>query len=249
MPIRIFADNQAAIRSVTDPQSGPCQFLVDDILNLFRELNRPLTIHWIPAHAGVPGNEEADAAAKEAAKIGLHALEKPLRPELTTAITAKAKRDAQAMWEERWEHSKRGRQLHRYLSELPKKKWKDKYYGLDRMLSSILVQMRTGKIGLNAYLHSIGKVDSPRCGCGARTTNQTVYHILMECRDYQDLRAKTLWQGRDRTRCGTGATDLGTMLSDPAWAKRAAIFMASTGLLGHLTLETKLTDTTDAEAQ
>ena len=70
---------------------------------------------------------------------------------------------------------------------------------------------------------------------------------LFECL----LRIKTLWQGRDRMRSGTGATDLGTMLSDPAWARRAAIFMASTGLLGPLSglQEAEQTDTADAEAQ
>lgn len=52
-PVRLFADNHAAIRSSSNPQSGPCHFLRARILDIFRKLNSSLSIHWIPTHIGV----------------------------------------------------------------------------------------------------------------------------------------------------------------------------------------------------
>jgi hypothetical protein len=50
--------------------------------------------------------------------------------------------------------------------------------------------MRTGKIGLNRYLHKIGKADSARCGCN--NSWQTVRHIIEDCFQFRELRKKFL---------------------------------------------------------
>lgn len=56
---------------------------------------------------------------------------------------------------------------------------------------------------------------------------QTAEHILTTCPRFSLLRHDTLWQG-------DGNRDMRTFLNEPASAKRAAIFMAKTGLLGEL---------------
>lgn len=53
---------------------------------------------------------------------------------------------------------------------------------------SILIQLRTGKIGLGAYLHKINRRESARCSCDLG--NQTVKHVLLECAELNDLRHK-----------------------------------------------------------
>ena len=66
------------------------------------------------------------------------------------------------------------------------------YEGLDKAQSSLLAQARTGKIGLNAFLHSIHHPDfpSPDCPCGLGI--QTVEHLLIECADPRSLALREL---------------------------------------------------------
>ena len=50
-------------------------------------------------------------------------------------------------------------------------------------MTSLLVQLRTGKIGFNAFLHArkVPMVLSPRCPCGTGAGAMTVRHVLLAC--------------------------------------------------------------------
>ena len=58
----------------------------------------------------------------------------------------------------------------------------DKYRGLRKHESSLLFQMRTGKIGLNAFLYArrVPGVYTPRCRCGSGAV-ETASHLVLNC--------------------------------------------------------------------
>jgi ribonuclease HI len=68
-PIRVFLDTQAAISRLQYTHSDPGQALALRAHDLARELqatSHRVTIYWVPSYKRVPGNKEADKAAKKA---------------------------------------------------------------------------------------------------------------------------------------------------------------------------------------
>ncbi|KJR89448.1 uncharacterized protein SPSK_06673 [Sporothrix schenckii 1099-18] len=54
-----------------------------------------------------------------------------------------------------------------------------RHHHLTKAESSLLTQIRTGHIGLRAYLFRRQAVDSPECQCGA--DEETAAHVLLNC--------------------------------------------------------------------
>ena len=79
----------------------------------------------------------------------------------------------------------------------------------------IWVQLRTGKIGLNKYLHAIGRAESPAC-------NRR--HVLWDCpaQSLQAIRPAFL------NKC----TNLREALTNAQYATSITNYMVATGLLG-----------------
>jgi hypothetical protein len=94
--------------------------------------------------------------------------------------------------------------------------------------SSVLIQLRTGIIGLAEYLAKIKKKDSPRCDCDMG--NQSVRHVLLECPLLEEQRHKMMddlfEDGVSMSLGGEG------MLREAKAAPIVAKFMIATGLRG-----------------
>jgi len=228
----IFTDNQAAITSSSesDTQSGQGILRILAIkMNLLRWSGIDVRVHWIPAHIGVPGNEMADRAAKQATGWRENLWFPPIPPTISipfatlrSFVKMTLRKRIVLDWETQWREEK-VRSITRKLIEVSARVTLRLHIGLHRALSSVLVQLRTRKIGLRNYLFSIGRVESGECPCG--WGRQTVKHILTECSIHQRIRLDTIWKG-------SRVQDLKQILSTPKLAKEAARFVIWARLLG-----------------
>jgi len=63
---------------------------------------------------------------------------------------------------------------------LPALKWVPQTMdGLSRAQNSIIIQLRSGHIVLNSYLHRITKINLPKC-LSCKQANKLVHHFLLD---------------------------------------------------------------------
>ena len=79
LPINIFVDNQAAIKTGDVLTTKPGHYLIDHFARLIRAICRKhdcikkdIIVRWVAGHKDVKGNEEADEEAKKAAEGKRH---------------------------------------------------------------------------------------------------------------------------------------------------------------------------------
>lgn len=229
--VTIFSDSRAGLQAVERPGNRSGQAIIWGIRIRLRIANRlgiSVQFQWVPAHIGILGNERADKLAKLA--TGWRDEKGRTQPapswenntQLTSAANRTEKELAKHAWQKYWSKGDTGQTLRELLPTVNKKSL-DIYKGIPKALCSVLVQARTGKIALKAYLHAINRADNNKCTCGAV---QTVKHVLLTCPNLEELREQ-VWESRtSRPTCAK------TMLSTPAEAQKSAKFLIKTGLLG-----------------
>jgi hypothetical protein len=94
--------------------------------------------------------------------------------------------------------------------------------GLQKAESTIIIQGRTGRIGLRHCLHKLGIVDfeSSQCSCSAET--ETLWHVLLEC-PYEAERRLDLRKAQG------GQLDYYRLLCSPKGAWIASKWMIQSG--------------------
>jgi hypothetical protein len=113
-------------------------------------------------------------------------MEKPAIRYLS-AIRGLIRRNTTMEWNQRWSRGSKGHHT-RQLNKEPSREIRKLHEGREKAHSAILTQLRTGKIGFNAFLHErrVPTVLSPRCPC--ETGAMTVRPILLVCPNWKDLR-------------------------------------------------------------
>ncbi|KAI0605758.1 RNase-H domain-containing protein, partial [Pyrenophora tritici-repentis] len=193
-----------------------------------------VTVRRIPAHVGIPGNEAADQAAKEATEWredgSCQLLANPpsqLCP-LRTTLKRWCKTQVERAWISAWMKDKRGRATYRH-TPMPTKKVLQPHERLSKRESALMVQLRTEKIGLNDFRFSrdVPTVTSPRCSCSYGERRQTVAHLLLHCSKHKYLR-NCIFANL------SGQNSVRKILSAPQLATKAIEYMEQTQILGQV---------------
>jgi ribonuclease HI len=233
--VAVYTDNQAAIWSVAKAEGRSGAYILTDIaeqVKTLQEMGWQVTIMWIPAHTGIPGNEAVDKAAKEATGWREDGRRRPpadappaLYP-LRSTVRRWCRTQTERAWAAKWRAEVKGRATHRNTLR-PTKKVLQLHEGLTKRQSALLVQLRTEKIGLRDFLFArrVPGVTSSRCQCGER--RQTVAHVLLRCRTHKDLRNQVFGDL-------SGRYNLRAILSKPQLATKAIQFIEQAQILGQV---------------
>ena len=152
-----------AIKAIAYPRQSSGQYLIERAFTTskpLRELGWNIQLRWIPAHIGILGNEEADKAVKEAARwrprqpytSPSEEIEHPDYLYPKTAAINTVVRDARR---KKWiSLAKRNERIPRRRFTLePTKKVLTLHKATHRLISSVIIQLRTSRIGLRDFVH------------------------------------------------------------------------------------------------
>ena len=128
------------------------------------------------------------------------------------------------IWKQRWQTSLKGRDLFSLNPSITQKTL-ELYKDRTKAASSILIQLKTQKIGLQAFLYrqKVPGFDRPTCP-SCQETEETPRHFLLECRTWKHEREQYL-KPLDRVE------GLEKLLNTKEGATRAILFTRATGRL------------------
>ena len=163
----IFSDSLSAIKAI---DSYKCKsYYMIKLQKLLSQCNKEIAIEWVPSHVGIPGNDQADSAAKEAIEnddalnIKLHYYD----------IKCKIKNFIRQRWQSYWTST--NCPLQRLKPILGDWKWSYK----DRCEQIIISRIRCG-LCLFMIKHHIDANTQPDYCLSCRTRNN-LYHLFFRC--------------------------------------------------------------------
>jgi ribonuclease HI len=183
----ILTDSLSSVSLLRNDQNsgkGVYRHMILELLSQLNEISPRVSILWIPSHRGIPGNESADKAAKEATTERVIAL-----PHLTRKDgKAIFRKWMFAKWKTRWEAARQTSGIGRHLFTIKKEIafWPWSLLPQNRELESALARLRIGHAGLRCHLFRFGLYWSPLCDCGQP---ETVEHYFLHCGNYLAPRA------------------------------------------------------------
>ena len=190
--IRIFSDSQSALLSIQSWRASACQEVVAEITK--KLWMSDVTLYWIPGHAGLRGNEEANRLAKDATRP---TSEEPLQREglpwyLVTQALKRAKITTGPLLAGRADTGKFTKKID---AALHLGRAAALYRQLTSSEAAILTQLRTGKSFLKEYLHKINASETATCDCGL---TESIPHFLFSCGRWTQQRSRLRQQHGNR---------------------------------------------------
>ena len=109
------------------------------------------------------------------------------QPNSLTALGSSFQADLRERWKSLWAKSPQRGRMDKINAKLPLPSFLAATNHLSRAETSILMQLHMGHIPLNAFLHRIGRADSPTCPT-CQHTDETIHHYLFDCPGHVHVR-------------------------------------------------------------
>ncbi len=138
----------------------------------------------VPAHVGIKGNEEVDKLAKQALQRETIEIQVLLsKSEIKVLIWNKVSKE----WQVKWNNGEKGRLL---FSLINKVNQNIKCIGKSRKEEVIFHKILLGNSNLNSKLKILGTHPNGICECC--NDEETIPHVFIECRKYEQERGKMI---------------------------------------------------------
>lgn len=151
----IFTDSKASYLVLQ--RTFPINIIIKEVFeSMVQNPDKALTIGWIKAHAGNPGNERADELAKGAI-IAIQADIQDFQKFPISLVKKYCRDNVLKEWKIYWKNSKKGRETYEIIKKV------DFNYVCSKQVIQYFV---TSHGSFPAFLYKIGKRAHPNCDCG-----------------------------------------------------------------------------------
>ena len=178
--IQIYTDNQSVVHSLKSKETTnkTVQDLKLSLNAKCRENSLQISIKWIKAHIGYPGNEYADELAKKGTELRPYGPE-PIIPLNKTTIHNQIHNWTHSQWEARWENRTDSRQTAIFFDKICPRK-SNEIVKLHKHSIGRVVRALTGHDHRNRHNNLLEGNDTGACRfCNAEL--ETPSHIILHC--------------------------------------------------------------------
>ena len=186
--IDIYSDSQSAIQAISGLRVTARTVLTcRDTLSTLVSHSNAVTLHWVPGHYDVMGNERADLLAREGSN------KPPYGPEPLVPIPYSSLKRTVGAWirsehNKVWSGSMVGQSTKTVLP-VTDKAFTKTLLDLNRREMRVVMHMLSQHNSLRYHLHRIGQAEDPQCSrCGMEL--ETPRHIVEECPALVHLRIR-----------------------------------------------------------
>ena len=176
----IWTDSLNSLSLINSRHPESCRELTFRIQGRLRAYNqqRSVRLQWLPAHKGIPGNEEADRLAKRSSE---NITSERVRIPLSDRIQM-VKRSAKVKFKEKLRVALEVNGIGRFAYQIKEKveNWEHANHK-SRTLETVLTRLRMGHVAPGNHLFRFQMAASPLCRCGQV---ETVEHFLLHCTMY-----------------------------------------------------------------
>ena len=168
--ITIFTDSKSSIQGIAKLRNrNP---LIQEIADKAEQSPKQFILCWVPSHVGVPGNERADQAAREALSLESITPHRLVRSDVKASIKRKIKENWKIAWASN--ENNKLRAIAPDLTPLPNSSCRNRHW------ERTLLRLRIGHTRLtHGYLMVRG--EQPTCEWCGMDTPLTIDHLLANC--------------------------------------------------------------------